>query len=539
MRQSRAQAPTTRLGFAFAWVLIAVGFLARVIPLFPTDRLLQQFPTEDGYMMLTVSRNIGLGLGMSTAGGTLPTNGVQPLATYLYTLGYVLFGGDKTAGVAVALFLQLVIACIAAWLLYVLGRRVCGDDERGKLVAAIAAALWFAGPRQVAHSMNCLESGLYALFVIWGTLIFWDGARAAPWNWKQCIGVGAVLGGVFLARNDGVFFILSACLWYVYAGRRDGVPGMRARLGRTLLFGSTSVLVALPWLVSNHARFGHIVPISGQSESLGAKFGENLALMPAAVWEALVPLLPVPLAMERLPVMIAVVSVTLVVLLAIAARAFPRLTPERQALLLHTLFYSLCLTGFYGLYFGAAHFVARYLFPASSLLCLWGTMLVFHLLGEWNLRRGLIGAAATIVVVMIVGVHVRAYAVAIPHQHWSVVSWVRGNTSENTWVSAVQTGTLGYYHDRTLNLDGKVNPLALEARKRGGAALREYPIGDERIEYLVDWHGVRDWYDDHAVLREHFDLVVADPEASLFVMRRRERASGDATANEKALESMK
>lgn len=523
MQESRERAPLVQLGWALTWALAAVGVLARVIPLFPAARLLQQYPTEDGYLMLTVSRNIAVGLGMSTADGTLPTNGVQPLATYLYSLGYLLFGGDKTSGVAVALVLQLAISCIAAWLLYVLGRRVCGGDERGKLIAAIAAALWFAGPRQVAHTMNCLESGLYALFVVWATLIFWDGARKAPWTWKQCIGVGVVLGGVFLARNDGVFFILSACLWYVYAGRQDGVPGMRARFGRALVFGSTSVMVALPWLVANYLRFGHIIPISGQSESLGAKFGSNITHLPAAAWEALLPLLPVPEQMERMPAMIAIMSALLITVLVIAWRAFPRLTPERQGLLAHTLLFSGCLAGFYGLYFGAAHFLGRYLFSVSPLLCLWMTMLVAHLLREWNLlpRRTLMVAGAAIAVLMTIGVHVRAYLIAIPHQHWAVVHWVQDNTGDETWVAAVQTGTLGYYHDRTLNLDGKVNPLALEARKKGVDALHDYLIDDERIQYLVDWYGIRDWYDNHAILRKYFVLLVVDPDANLSVLKRR------------------
>jgi len=38
--------------------------------------------------------------------------------------------------------------------------------------------------------------------------------------------------------------------------------------------------------------------------------------------------------------------------------------------------------------------------------------------------------------------------------HWG---WVRENVSVDTWVGASQSGTLGYFHDRTINTDGKVN----------------------------------------------------------------------------------
>ncbi len=54
--------------------------------------------TEDGYLMLTIARNMAIGLGMSVSEGTIHSNGVQPLATFLFTLPYLLTGGDKVAG---------------------------------------------------------------------------------------------------------------------------------------------------------------------------------------------------------------------------------------------------------------------------------------------------------------------------------------------------------------------------------------------------------------------------------------------------------
>ena len=60
----------------FLLALLAIGFISRVLPLLDQDgRVIRQFPTEDGYLMLTIARNMALGHGMSTAGGTIPTNG--------------------------------------------------------------------------------------------------------------------------------------------------------------------------------------------------------------------------------------------------------------------------------------------------------------------------------------------------------------------------------------------------------------------------------------------------------------------------------
>ena len=67
---------------ACLWLLLATGIVARLSPLLdPGHRLFWLFMSEDGYLMQTVARNLALGLGMSTADGTMPTNGVQPLAS--------------------------------------------------------------------------------------------------------------------------------------------------------------------------------------------------------------------------------------------------------------------------------------------------------------------------------------------------------------------------------------------------------------------------------------------------------------------------
>jgi hypothetical protein len=106
---------------------------------------------------------------------------------------------------------------------------------------------------------------------------------------------------------------------------------------------------------------------------------------------------------------------------------------------------------------------------------------------------------------------------------------VNANVPNDVWVGAPQSGTLGYFHDRTLNLDGKVNPLALEAlkeRRRG-----EY-IVESNAEYLVDWESLA-WplpakfltIGDPVVARA-FEVVVDDPSLNLAVLRRRDTPAG-------------
>ena len=95
---------------------------------------------------------------------------------------------------------------------------------------------------------------------------------------------------------------------------------------------------------------------------------------------------------------------------------------------------------------------------------------------------------------------------------------MKNNLNEQQWVGAIQTGTLGFFHDRTINLDGKVNPMALRARRQG--KVLDYVVNSD-IDYLVDWVGILRWADQgHPTFGEHFEKVVSDPHGNLGVLRR-------------------
>ena len=107
--------------------------------------------------------------------------------------------------------------------------------------------------------------------------------------------------------------------------------------------------------------------------------------------------------------------------------------------------------------------------------------------------------------------------------HEQIVAWVAENVPVEAWVGAVQTGTLGYWHDRTINLDGKVNPQALAARRTEGHVLNY--VVDSEIDYIVDWAGVGNWVTrpgSEDGFADAFELVLQDRDADLSVIRRRE-----------------
>jgi hypothetical protein len=113
---------------------------------------------------------------------------------------------------------------------------------------------------------------------------------------------------------------------------------------------------------------------------------------------------------------------------------------------------------------------------------------------------------------------VRTWRRGLDHLHFQVVAWVAEHVPEDAWVGAVQTGTVGYFHDRTINLDGKVNPEALAAVR--AHRIPQYVLS-KPIRYLADWEGLASWAELDG-LKGRFDLVVHDRERNLAVLVRRE-----------------
>jgi hypothetical protein len=154
--------------------------------------------------------------------------------------------------------------------------------------------------------------------------------------------------------------------------------------------------------------------------------------------------------------------------------------------------------------------------PFLALLWAWAIVEVWQRIPLPRLRL--------VIAVVFVGVvlypNVRLYLRGTNHLHFQVVEWVGANVSDDVWVGAPQSGTLGFFHDRTINLDGKVNPQALAAQRAGSRRLIEY-ILSQPIQYIVDWSAITVWLESSEIAR-HFELVVDDRERNLAVLRRRD-----------------
>ncbi len=471
--------------------------------------------------MLAIGRNIAIGKGFSTADGEIATNGTQPLTTFVWALFFWLTHGDRVLGVALVLAFGVIVSVATAWAIYAFGQRLLGDRPYAQLLSLFAAALWFASPLAIPHTMNCLETGTYTLFVVlcghgFVNLLLTP-ERAV--DRKQVLSLGLLLGVTFWARNDAVFLITATCLAYVASGLRESREVLKARFVRTLMFGATSVVVASPWLLYNLVGFGNIMPVSGRAEALTGSLASNVRSVLTSLLEYATLVVPVPEPLQD-SVLFAFAGLCL---LAVFGRMlhtmYGKSKSHEQLFVCWALGFGVLLAGYYGLFFGARWFVQRYMFPLSPFFALFLGVALFavraRLPQDW---RAIFVSGVTVAVVMAcVLVNLRNQLMHRDHPHFQVVRWVEENVPDSVWVGAIQTGALGFFHDRTLNLDGKVNPHAFRAGVEGRRP--EY-VASTNVQYLVDWAGIATWMQNKPI-SDNFRVLREDAEENLGVLVRK------------------
>jgi hypothetical protein len=468
-----------------AW--IAVGLLALAagsLALRGTDAVADVPLVEDAYYAFTASNNVAAGNGPTIDGEHL-TNGFQPLFTFATAPAFFL---DDTTALRVLLLVQALVLTATALLLGIVVRDAV--DPRSPLVVPVVALLYLSAAFLTRASLSGLETGfLLFMYVLWWRTY----QRRGMDSTVDAALLGLVAGFTVLARIDAVFVVAIFAL-VLWLRADDRVAAFR----RSVLFGLVAVVVSSPWWLYNVLEFGSPVPTSGAAQqdvafdlwryddavgalgqavvpwfSFGDRFadGRVLAFLPIGVAVVLwvtwlrtprqddagptLPSLPDPALLRRTD------TFAVVLVLATAALALWYVTSS-----------------------WAVHFYGRYLtllvLPA---LYLW-TRFFLALLARAP-RLAVVGAAA---LVLVGAVSTLSY--------WSG-SLGGGNTNlddqlvlvERTVpadevVAAGQSGTLGFYRDHVLNLDGKVNAVAYEQRDDIAGYL-----DDEGVDWICDWPG--------------------------------------------------
>jgi hypothetical protein len=492
-----------------AWFLALVLF---ALVLRPAAHVFDMPMTEDGYYALSVARNLAAGHGLTIDGQHL-TNGFQPLFTILEASAFGLAGNDQV------LALRLVMAL--GWLFHIGGALVValiardawparyGEGER-ELRAPLAAFLYLAAPLMLGHAYNGLETGCAMFFY----------ALAARWmqtgrdrSWAGLAGFGAIIGLLVLARIDAGFI---AAVLGLNELRRAWRSGLLKALGRCAVLGGTALLISSPWWLYNTIYFGSPMPTSGAAQTVwrlewlrfeDAEWALRLVLMPWIFLGAHETDLsfnaPNPFNPAGYTTMTATGFVRSVILLGVAvlvARAARRgsmvrdlanASADEAAAARRTLEFAACfILGFAGLLvyyvggFSAHWFYYRYFAPIALVSFVAVPVLAARALDRADIR--MLAQAVTVLLVIqmlaLVGFALVGRGLGGNTVYVDQVRLVRDHVPGADYVAAGQAGTLGFFRERVINTDGKVNRDAIAYQDHMWDYLRAHGV-----RWFADW----------------------------------------------------
>jgi hypothetical protein len=491
IRQASVTAPGGGLRAWLVGLWAVLALLTGALALRAGDQVFATPLTEDGYYSLAVARNVAAGRGI-TVDGRQPTNGFQPLFTFVEAGAYRLAGGDEVPAVRLVLALSWLIYLATAVLVGAIAADAVADagDHDGTATRALrrwlASLLYTGGFLTFMHHFNALETGCVMFFY------------ALAWRLHQigllerrggALGFGMLLGLLVLTRIDAAVFVAVVCLWQLLAGWR-AAPA--AAFGRAVVIGATALLISSPWWAFNWFEFGSLMPTSGTAQQ---EWGLSERRIRWVFWALGVASLPT-LWLGRLDEMFhdgILLSVLRAVVIAglgvLVVRAWRRAPPAAAPRTRRTLAFGGVLATamgalavYYGLSFIAYWFYYRYLFPvaliATIAIAWWAAPVARR-------RPRAVGALVALLclptlISAVMAQHGRTLHVQTVY--WEQLALIAEHVPDGDLVAAGQAGTLGYFRARTVNVDGKVNREAIPYQNR----MWDY-LAARDVRWFADW----------------------------------------------------
>jgi len=466
----------------------AVSLAVAVALLFaPPDDLARTLPVEDAFYALSVAREAATGGGITIDGQT-STNGFQPLWVALNVPVYALVGGDRIDGLRLSQLLSTLLWLAFAGLLALQARDLARRHGLDGRRAAAAAAIVAVGSVSVLRLFrNGLETGLVLVLLAAAVLVL---DRWTTWSVQRVALAGVLLGALAWARLDAAVFVLAFGAVVLWRDRRRAVAPLAAC--------ALAALLLVPWLAYNVALDGSPMPSGGRSQAGAADLTHNVAsaLRAAGAW-TLAPVLRAGMHLQPVPYteIVAVAGLALTAF-AVAYVRRGRGSPAGSGTLALALYIGF-LVGWYTLTFGSWWFLDRYLAPLVLVAVPWLACALERLGRRWTLP-------ALTGIVLVANVPVLAVLLTAPH--WPPPWWTSPTSNLGTHpnlnyelqyaqtqahvrkgcrVGAFESGTLGYFREGVVNLDGKVNPAALQARMTQSSAEYARRAG---VDVMVDIH---------------------------------------------------
>jgi hypothetical protein len=335
-------------------------------------------------------------------------------------------------------------------------------------------------------------------------------------GWAGLAAFGALIGLMVLARIDAAFMALVLGLNEL---RRSWRLGFATMIARGAVMGGTALLVSAPWWLYNQIYFGSPMPTSGTAQQewaiewLRFEFAEWALRLVSVPWlfagasETAVDFwIPWPFGPAHAIQVTATGLLRTLVLVAVgivlwrwwrsgAARAERALAdPAQEIRTRRTLEFALCfaaalaaLVAYYGLSFIAYWFFYRYFAPAALFAfvvapILWARLAAATRSPAGRVAEAGLALALTAQIVVLAWWATSGEGLGGNTVYHDQVALVRAHVPPGDEVAAGQSGTLGFFRERVVNTDGKVNREALAHQANMWDYLRR-----RGVKWFVDW----------------------------------------------------
>ena len=421
----------------------------------PTTQLENKPLTEDGYLLLSVSRNLAIGHGLS-ADGTHLTNGFQPLFTVIASLPYLVTDGNRVAGLRGVLGLYLLCYMATGLVVGLICRRMFKPGTRAYRVAApLGAVCYLSASFVILTSFNGLETGVQLLVY---ALIWWYWATHDLQSITQQTILGALLGAAVLARVDSAFLVAVVTIYLA----------CRRQIQAAMVAGVTAVVVSAPWWIYNIVLTGSLMPTSARAEHAWALSAFRVKGMVQAVSTDIMPWtyasqFNTSLAVALLRLGGAALVITFCLRLARTSAAGPDGAASGRVASVGRLIVAAAggLIVWYPLYSFAYYFYARYLAPLTLVAVVGAVWLLLRAIGSRSVAVPVGIAAVLSIAAVVLFAALDIGKVPGNLMLTQQVSLVESLVPSGAAVAAGQSGTLSYFRDGVVNLDGKSNIDAL------------------------------------------------------------------------------
>lgn len=514
-------AASRRAMILLSFFFLAVGTLMQAAYIFAPLQSLPHRPfEEDTFFHLSVCRNLAAGKGLTIDGET-PTSGAQP-GTLVYSLAYLAAPDPlslETLRLVRALgFFGSLLSTLAV---FVCAFALLRTDTANRLpLALFSCAIWTASYQVYRTNLNGYETVFAVSFLLFSVAAYvWRFAAAGIYTYRaRDIVVGVSLALAIYARIDLGLWALCAAIGFLFLSPEP----LKRRMISVGVWALTAMLATLPFWYHNLTVGGSLMPISGKASAFQMSFhgfwtsvGNCLLRGFNSLGEVcfLSVYLPYSLNGSAVGLLAAVLGVSLLLWTLV-------FTKNVRSYLVHCipkgvaipiLLFACLLFGYYVFAHGSWWFMRRYIHPERALFFTISGVYVSSLAYVFTRSSSLQWLRSSSIVILCIimsAVSVGQFAVTwgdkASNQMYAVAEWINANIPATSKIGAFQSGTLGYFCNDVVNLDGKNNALALQAMTTGTGL--EY-IKDHNINFVVDWPSQIAKYVDFESFRKEFEPI--------------------------------